>query len=186
MLESQRHALEVRARLHRPSNAVHDHGIDLKRPRPALAPCEEPETPLIAAPATTEREQKQAEMAELLKQLQSLQVRMAALRAECGTNDWCPKIRDIQDACCLHFGVARRDLLSKRRDALVVVPRHIGMYLCRMLTLHSLPEISRLFGGRDHSTALNAIRKITVRRERDPILDRHILSLEVILLGKAS
>jgi chromosomal replication initiator protein len=56
--------------------------------------------------------------------------------------------------------VSRSDLLSARRTANVVRPRQIAMYLAKTLTLRSLPEIGRRFGGRDHTTVLHAVRKI--------------------------
>jgi len=51
-------------------------------------------------------------------------------------------------------------LLSSRRTANVVRPRQVAMYLAKILTLRSLPEIGRRFGGRDHTTVLHAVRKI--------------------------
>jgi chromosomal replication initiator protein len=50
--------------------------------------------------------------------------------------------------------------LSSRRTANVVRPRQVAMYLAKPLTLRSLPEIGRRFGGRDHTTVLHAVRKI--------------------------
>ena len=70
------------------------------------------------------------------------------------------KIEDIQKLVATHFNVSRADILSSRRTAVVVKPRQIAMYLAKMLTLRSLPEIGRRFGGRDHTTVLHAVRKI--------------------------
>ncbi len=56
--------------------------------------------------------------------------------------------------------MSRADILSSRRTATVVRPRQIAMYLAKSLTLRSLPEIGRRFGGRDHTTVLHAVRKI--------------------------
>jgi len=58
------------------------------------------------------------------------------------------------------YNVSRADLLSSRRTANVVRPRQVAMYLAKLLTLRSLPEIGRRFGGRDHTTVLHAVRKI--------------------------
>ena len=69
-------------------------------------------------------------------------------------------MRDIQIAVCKHFDVKLLDMLSKRRTAEIVKPRQIAMYLAKTLTLKSLPDIGRRFGGRDHTTALHAIRKM--------------------------
>jgi chromosomal replication initiator protein len=70
------------------------------------------------------------------------------------------KIEDIQRIVARHYNVSRSDLLSSRRTANVVRPRQVAMYLAKTLTLRSLPEIGRRFGGRDHTTVLHAVRKI--------------------------
>jgi chromosomal replication initiator protein len=70
------------------------------------------------------------------------------------------KIEDIQRLVANHFNVSRADILSSRRTATVVRPRQIAMYLSKSLTLRSLPEIGRRFGGRDHTTVLHAVRKV--------------------------
>ena len=69
-------------------------------------------------------------------------------------------IDDIQKLVASHFNVSRADILSSRRTFNVVRPRQIAMYLSKTLTLRSLPEIGRRFGGRDHTTVLHAVRKI--------------------------
>ena len=70
------------------------------------------------------------------------------------------RIEDIQRVVARQYNVSRGDLLSARRTANVVRPRQIAMYLAKTLTLRSLPEIGRRFGGRDHTTVLHAVRKI--------------------------
>ena len=70
------------------------------------------------------------------------------------------KIEDIQRMVARQYNVSRADMLSSRRTANVVRPRQIAMYLAKTLTLRSLPEIGRRFGGRDHTTVLHAVRKI--------------------------
>ena len=70
------------------------------------------------------------------------------------------KIEDIQKLVANHYSVTRADILSSRRTATVVKPRQVAMYLSKALTLRSLPEIGRRFGGRDHTTVLHAVRKI--------------------------
>jgi chromosomal replication initiator protein len=70
-----------------------------------------------------------------------------------------PTIEVIQDAVCAHFSITRADLLSRSRAERLAWPRHMAMYLARELTDHSLPVIGREFGGRDHSTVLNACRR---------------------------
>jgi chromosomal replication initiator protein len=70
------------------------------------------------------------------------------------------KIEDIQRVRRAATQCEPFDLLSSRRTANVVRPRQVAMYLAKTLTLRSLPEIGRRFGGRDHTTVLHAVRKI--------------------------
>jgi chromosomal replication initiator protein len=78
-----------------------------------------------------------------------------------------PTIESIQDAICKHFGITREELLSRSRAQKLAWPRHVAMYLARELTDHSLPVIGRQFGGRDHSTVLNACRRAGERLASD-------------------
>jgi chromosomal replication initiator protein len=77
-----------------------------------------------------------------------------------GTEPRRVRIDDILRTVSKHYGVNRGDLLSGRRNRSIVRPRQIGMYLAKLLTSRSLPEIGRRFGNRDHTTVLHAIRKI--------------------------
>ncbi|MFG1477045.1 chromosomal replication initiator protein DnaA [Xanthobacter sp. V4C-4] len=70
------------------------------------------------------------------------------------------RVDDILRIVAKHYNVSRADILSQRRTANVVKPRQVAMYLAKTLTLRSLPEIGRRFGGRDHTTVLHAVRKI--------------------------
>jgi chromosomal replication initiator protein len=88
------------------------------------------------------------------------------------------RIEEIQRIVARHYNVSRSDLLSSRRTANVVRPRQIAMYLAKTLTLRSLPEIGRRFGGRDHTTVLHAVRKIEGLIGTDTILAAEIESLK--------
>ena len=68
--------------------------------------------------------------------------------------------------------------LSSRRTANVVRPRQVAMYLAKILTLRSLPEIGRRFGGRDHTTVLHAVRKIETLAGNDSALAEEIEALK--------
>src|SRR6202035_4208056 len=74
------------------------------------------------------------------------------------------------------------DILSARRTTSVVRPRQIAMYLSKLLTPRSLPEIGRRFGGRDHTTVLHAVRKITGLVTADGTLSEEIELLKRMLL----
>jgi chromosomal replication initiator protein len=91
------------------------------------------------------------------------------------------KIEDIQRTVARQYNVSRSDLLSSRRTANVVRPRQIAMYLAKTLTLRSLPEIGRRFGGRDHTTVLHAVRKIEGLVDTDSALAEEIEILKRLL-----
>ncbi len=84
------------------------------------------------------------------------------------------KIEEIQRVVARQYNVSRADLLSSRRTANVVRPRQVAMYLAKTLTLRSLPEIGRRFGGRDHTTVLHAVRKIENLVDNDNSLAEEI------------
>jgi chromosomal replication initiator protein len=65
------------------------------------------------------------------------------------------------------FGIPVTELESAKRSQVVVAPRQLAMYLCRELTDATLPAIGREFGGRDHTTVLYAVQKITRRLHHD-------------------
>lgn len=91
------------------------------------------------------------------------------------------KIEDIQKLVANHYNVTRADLLSSRRTASVVRPRQIAMFLSKVLTPRSLPEIGRRFGGRDHTTVLHAVRKIEGLSSTDRSLAQDIDYLKRLL-----
>jgi len=70
------------------------------------------------------------------------------------------RIEEIQRVVARHYNVSKQDLLSNRRTRSIVRPRQVAMYLAKVMTPRSLPEIGRRFGGRDHTTVLHAVRKI--------------------------
>lgn len=86
-------------------------------------------------------------------------------------------IAGIQEVVAAHFGVTALDILSHRRTAAVTRPRMIACYLCRVITLKSLPEIGRRFGKRDHSTIWHAVSKIEQLIKSDPTLAAEISEL---------
>jgi chromosomal replication initiator protein len=66
----------------------------------------------------------------------------------------------IMGQTAAYFGLSIEDLCGASRSRVLVTARHIAMYLCRELTDMSLPKIGQQFGGRDHTTVINADRKI--------------------------
>lgn len=94
-----------------------------------------------------------------------------------------PSIREIQKAVCKHYEVLMTDLLSSRRTAKIVRPRQVAFYLCKVLTPHSLPQLGRRFGGRDHTTALHAIRMVPIRARADAELAHDLAILFQTITG---
>lgn len=84
------------------------------------------------------------------------------------------RIEDIQRIVARHFNVSKTELLSNRRTRTIVKPRQIAMYLSKVMTPRSLPEIGRRFGGRDHTTVLHAVRKIEDLSSTDQTLAQEI------------
>jgi hypothetical protein len=88
-----------------------------------------------------------------------------------------PQIQDIKRAVARHYNVTLIDIDSHRRFHIVVRPRQVAMYLAKTMTLRSLPEIGRLFGGRDHTTVIHAVRKIDALVKTDQELADHIAAI---------
>lgn len=83
-------------------------------------------------------------------------------------------IEEIQKRVAEHFNIKVSDMHSARRARAVARPRQVAMYLSKQLTTHSLPEIGRKFGGRDHTTVMHAVRKIEELHTSDPSLSEDI------------
>lgn len=87
-------------------------------------------------------------------------------------------VENIQKIVSDFYKIKVAEMYSKRRPASIALPRQIAMYLAKELTQKSLPEIGDLFGGRDHTTVLHAIRKIQTLRQQNAELNREIHILE--------
>lgn len=92
-------------------------------------------------------------------------------------------VDDIQKSVASYFTITVDDLISKRRTKAVVRPRHIAMYLAKTLTTRSLPDIGRRFGGRDHSTVIHAVNKISEILPSDAVLAEDVEALRRQLRG---
>ncbi len=92
-------------------------------------------------------------------------------------------VENIQKTVADYYKIKVADMYSKRRPASIALPRQIAMYLAKELTQKSLPEIGELFGGRDHTTVLHAVRKITGDRQTRTELNQQLHVLEQTLKG---
>jgi len=92
-------------------------------------------------------------------------------------------VENIQKTVADFFNIKVADMYSKKRPANIARPRQIAMYLAKELTQKSLPEIGELFGGRDHTTVLHAVRKIAGDRSKSPECNHELHVLEQTLKG---
>lgn len=92
-------------------------------------------------------------------------------------------VENIQKTVADFYKIKVADMYSKKRPASIARPRQIAMYLAKELTQKSLPEIGELFGGRDHTTVLHAVRKIAGERAKDTELNQQLHVLEQTLKG---
>ncbi|MEN9842312.1 MAG: hypothetical protein RLZZ612_141 [Pseudomonadota bacterium] len=92
-------------------------------------------------------------------------------------------VENIQKTVADYYKIKVADMYSKKRPANIARPRQIAMYLAKELTQKSLPEIGELFGGRDHTTVLHAVRKITAERAQLSDLNQQLHVLEQTLKG---
>jgi chromosomal replication initiator protein len=92
-------------------------------------------------------------------------------------------VENIQKTVADFYKIKVADMYSKKRPASIARPRQIAMYLAKELTQKSLPEIGELFGGRDHTTVLHAVRKIMSERGKDTELNQQLHVLEQTLKG---
>lgn len=90
-------------------------------------------------------------------------------------------VENIQKAVADFYSIKVADMYSKKRPANIARPRQIAMFMAKELTQKSLPEIGELFGGRDHTTVLHAVRKITEERSHDSQLNHEIHVIEQTL-----
>ena len=87
-------------------------------------------------------------------------------------------IDTIQTIVCKFFKISKNEMLSPRRSRYLVRPRQTAIYLAKMLTSKSLPEIGRAFSGRDHTTVIHSVKTIEKLRKDDNELNTNIDSLK--------
>jgi len=84
----------------------------------------------------------------------------------------------IQTTVCKFFKISKNEMLSPRRSRYLVRPRQTAIYLSKMLTSKSLPEIGRAFSNRDHTTVIHSVKTIDKLRKEDNELNINIDSLK--------
>ena len=113
----------------------------------------------------------------------SIQLAREALRDLLSIQNRQISVENIQKTVADYYKIKVADMYSKKRPASIARPRQIAMYLAKELTQKSLPEIGELFGGRDHTTVLHAVRKIGAERQQLTELNQQLHVLEQTLKG---
>lgn len=90
----------------------------------------------------------------------NLEMTQEVLRDLLKANDRRITIEDIQKRVSEYYGIKMADMQSARRSQNIARPRQVAMFLTKVLTTRSLPDIGRKFGGRDHTTVLHAVRRV--------------------------
>jgi chromosomal replication initiator protein len=86
-------------------------------------------------------------------------------------------VEEIQQRVAEGFGISRAELVGSSRAATPLRARQVAIFLTRELTDLSLPQIGRLYGGRDHSTVLNSLRRVEASLNEDDELSRRVREL---------
>ena len=84
----------------------------------------------------------------------------------------------IQTLVCKFFKISKNEMLSSRRSRYLVRPRQTAIYLTKILTSKSLPEIGREFSNRDHTTIIHSVKTIEKIKEKDPDMVDNINKLK--------
>ena len=84
----------------------------------------------------------------------------------------------IQTIVCKFFKISKNEMLSSRRSRYLVRPRQTAIYLTKILTSKSLPEIGREFSNRDHTTVIHSVKTIEKIKENDPEMVDNINKLK--------
>ena len=84
----------------------------------------------------------------------------------------------IQTTVCKFFKISKNEMLSARRSRYLVRPRQTAIYLAKMLTSKSLPEIGRSFSNRDHTTVIHSVKTIEKLRQEDKELNANVDNLK--------
>lgn len=92
-------------------------------------------------------------------------------------------IEAIKRFVCANFGLTNEELIGASKASVLLLPRHVAIYLCARLTKWGSSDIGRRF-NRDHTTILHSIKHIKRMRERDPEVDAVLARLEAQIRGE--
>jgi chromosomal replication initiator protein len=90
-------------------------------------------------------------------------------------------VEEIQQQVAERFGISRAELIGTSRAATPLGARQVAIFLTRELTDLSLPQIGRLYGGRDHTTVMNSLRRVEAKLGEDPALSTRVDELRTAI-----
>ena len=90
-------------------------------------------------------------------------------------------VEDVQKVVASHFSLSPAELRARNNSRRIAEPRQIAMYLARVLTKNSLPQIGKAFGGKHHTTVLHSIRKIEHLSKEDPRMKALLKRLQELI-----
>ena len=90
-------------------------------------------------------------------------------------------VQGVQQTVCKHFSISLEELRSSKRQRSIAFPRQVAMYLCRKGLNTSFPQLGERFGGKDHTPAIAACRKIERMISEDLEVKSRIEALERLL-----
>ena len=115
---------------------------------------------------------------ELINRPINLDIAKQLLHDILRANDRRVTVAEIQKKVAEYFNIRLNDMISIRRSRVIARPRQVAMYLSKTCTTKSLPEIGKLFGGRDHTTVIHAVKKVEQLCEADVAFYEHIKVLK--------
>jgi chromosomal replication initiator protein len=95
----------------------------------------------------------------------------------------CPKV--VISRCASYFGISPEDIVGKSRDKRCTLARHTAIFLCKELLGLSLVQTGRVFGGRNHSSVLNSIRRIKQLCDSDNVAHKHVEEVKKLCLNQS-
>ncbi len=95
-------------------------------------------------------------------------------------------VEEIQQQVAERFGISRAELIGSSRAVTPLRARQVAIYLTREMTDLSLPQIGRLYGGRDHTTVINSLRRVEARLGEDEALSAKVTELRTAIHNPAA
>ncbi len=123
-----------------------------------------------------------ASFSRIYNKLPSLAETKVVLKDLLNLNENSVTIDTIQTVVCKFFKISKNEMLSSRRSRYLVRPRQTAIYLTKILTTKSLPEIGREFSNRDHTTIIHSVKTIEKLKENNTEMNDNINKLKNIIL----